>query len=502
MFQTSRSCVCFTLVLLLSLSATLQSEEATLAGVSLTELRGWDKGESAPGVVFLNEDLKSGLFRMEKKDVSSPDDGVLTLVSAGGQRYKRVYSGGIDAAWFGVIGDGVADDTAAMQAIADYSSQHSDAIVFSREMTIRLLRPIIKPHTFLGLNWHAPGHNITLDGSQLADGEPLLKIAGGSGKLCHAKIEGFIFKGNAHTTAVEIAGQCGQRLEDCVFKNHKTGVLFHNDTPNAFTEWCTTAHCNFEPTVEVVMEYRKTETGSISFHGSGMLIANWVNRESAASMGPIFKIGKGCLPYNCPLFVQVWFKGDSVLFENNNTAAQPFTPSYYGDFTAECFEGKLTLGGGTWRTYFTGAIHAFGEGVESGLMVQCENVVHKKNSSAVAMGARWNGVASLKTGVNAIPLTGMDAVCHVSMQIIGDNYDFRYVLLVDKGIASEPSSLTVLANPRAFNAAGWGAPELGLNAKGELSIANPAFPTQGAKLYITCRQLADQIPGNFTEPTF
>ncbi|GAB4036940.1 hypothetical protein GCM10028774_30660 [Spirosoma jeollabukense] len=85
---------------------------------------------------MLVEEGKEGLFRYSPEltladpahpEWFAPDDGVMVLVTAGrslrGDRmtYKRVYDSEINVRWFGAKGDGVTDDSRAIQAAVDYA---------------------------------------------------------------------------------------------------------------------------------------------------------------------------------------------------------------------------------------------------------------------------------------------------------------------------------------------------------------------------------------------
>ncbi|MET3372019.1 hypothetical protein ABIC89_001060 [Variovorax boronicumulans] len=62
----------------------------------------------------------TGSFYRDDADLVSADNGGTIIVDADGRRWKRLYDGDLMASWFGVVGDGIADDTAAIQAAFDF----------------------------------------------------------------------------------------------------------------------------------------------------------------------------------------------------------------------------------------------------------------------------------------------------------------------------------------------------------------------------------------------
>ena len=72
---------------------------------------------SRPGSVVVQSGQAAGVWQWVAGSTTTADDAlVVTCTSGASGRYKRVYSGSKDAKWYGAVGDGVADDTAALQA--------------------------------------------------------------------------------------------------------------------------------------------------------------------------------------------------------------------------------------------------------------------------------------------------------------------------------------------------------------------------------------------------
>jgi hypothetical protein len=58
----------------------------------------------------------AGLFTLDPTDEASADDGATVIIDGLGRRWKRNYLGPIQVEWFGAVGDGITDNTAAIRA--------------------------------------------------------------------------------------------------------------------------------------------------------------------------------------------------------------------------------------------------------------------------------------------------------------------------------------------------------------------------------------------------
>jgi hypothetical protein len=89
--------------------------------LTISQLRAGAADTSS--VVFITDKPRDGLFKYNPSSTQS-DDGAMVLVSSG-RRYERVYDGVVNVNWFGIVGDGSTDYTAALQTLLNnvkYSS--------------------------------------------------------------------------------------------------------------------------------------------------------------------------------------------------------------------------------------------------------------------------------------------------------------------------------------------------------------------------------------------
>lgn len=109
---------------LLSNGGTILETENGLASIdTIALLRDFEPVQDGQQINLLGHTLAGiggGEFYFDESDTTSADNNGTIIVTTGGKRWKRTLIGYMNASWFGVIGGGVADDTAAMQAAVDY----------------------------------------------------------------------------------------------------------------------------------------------------------------------------------------------------------------------------------------------------------------------------------------------------------------------------------------------------------------------------------------------
>jgi len=91
------------------------------SSISLANLRGSNLSTPIPSY-YCSDKGKEGFFYYDATDNTSVDNTGTIIVDAGGHRYKRIISNFIDVQWFGAIGDGTTNSTAAINAAIDFAT--------------------------------------------------------------------------------------------------------------------------------------------------------------------------------------------------------------------------------------------------------------------------------------------------------------------------------------------------------------------------------------------
>lgn len=109
---------------------------------TIAELRA-NSAPDADFIYFVTDRGKEGPFYYDPADTVSPDNTGTVIVSSSGARFKRIYDGEVTVTWFGAVGDGIADDSDAIQAAIDAAAGG----------TVRIPKGIFRVTRQLELNW-------------------------------------------------------------------------------------------------------------------------------------------------------------------------------------------------------------------------------------------------------------------------------------------------------------------------------------------------------------
>ena len=107
--------------LLLLVSCLLNTVRAQENQKTITGLRSNTPAALSNKTFYVTDPDKQGSFAYDPVDKNTPDDSVMTLVTAEGLRFKRVTDqNSINVRWFGATGNGSADDWYAIQKAINY----------------------------------------------------------------------------------------------------------------------------------------------------------------------------------------------------------------------------------------------------------------------------------------------------------------------------------------------------------------------------------------------
>lgn len=135
----------------------LLKRQSWIGPATVSELRA--KKKAANGELYYVTDRgKEGYFYCDAADVSSADNTGTVLVSSSGLRFKRMIDGEfIHATWFDAKADGVADDTAAIQAAIDWISAAGERRPLYFSPGTYLVSPSVNARIVLRSNLHLTG---------------------------------------------------------------------------------------------------------------------------------------------------------------------------------------------------------------------------------------------------------------------------------------------------------------------------------------------------------
>src|ERR1700733_3831361 len=113
--------------------------------VSIADLRRANH-EVPAGVCYITDAGRQGFFVADRGENTTPDDSSMTLVTAGGVRYRRLVDGGsLNVKWFGASGDGGTDDWYAIQKGIRYilGNDHAVRTLFFPPGSYRITKPLV-----------------------------------------------------------------------------------------------------------------------------------------------------------------------------------------------------------------------------------------------------------------------------------------------------------------------------------------------------------------------
>ena len=121
-------------------------DTGAIAQKTMAAFRERSSGNFSNKAYYITDPGREGLFVIDPTDKTSPDDSVMTLVTAGGLRLKRSADQGmLNVRWFGATGNGATDDGPAIQKGIDYilHKNTSERTLYFPPGNYKISRPLI-----------------------------------------------------------------------------------------------------------------------------------------------------------------------------------------------------------------------------------------------------------------------------------------------------------------------------------------------------------------------
>lgn len=403
-------------------------------------------------------------------------------------KVKHASDVAVDARDHGCVGNGVHDDTAAVQATIT-AAQTLGRTAYFPAGTYKITSSVTTVQGFI--QPHIRGENAQTTFFSGTGAFSILRIKGGSGQLALSEITDITFTGVSTTVGIELAGCCGVIPRRVHFGTLSVGVLFHNDAASTFTEQCVVHDSHFHSGVTTDIEYRVT-LGTASFHGSGFRDC-LLNQSDA---GNCIKIGSGAQVYNAPM--------DGCVFLDST----PQSPILHAGTIPALTCGSLRFenpshtditvvdAASTGIVYHVGTAQSMSQGVlGSAKFTVCSSAAYNSDGTVGFQPLPYSRAVAMVTGANTVVALPNAVVALVHVTFEASNYHYAYLLSVYRSPYDGTGTVTTLQTVNITNAAAYGAPTFSVSS-GNLVATNASFPASG----VTAKFGLSQMNGRATNP--
>lgn len=467
---------------------------------SIAELRALPKTGNGSAFVlgyYTAGDGGGGPYYYDPSDTSSADNGGTVIVASDGGRWKLSHGGTVSIEQFGCIpSQSAASNTTTLQNAINWAVPLGFKLVCGPG-TFNFSAGITKTQSFFGINLEGPGEALCIfNYSSISPGSAFWTIVGGSGAQAHARITGIQFVGNSNSICADIQGMNGQDFWRCRFGANAIALKFNNAAAGQFTEYCCAIDCEFDYSCPTAISY-VVGAGNSSFHGSGMMGKCCVHNDGTS---PAVVIGAGAQPYNVPMSFQAWTSASCTLISNYASNTLPCT--FHGDITIEVGGGTATLQTGP-TVFIAGNVLSNNQNWALGTAALVNDVTINSDGSQryslkpysvqTSKNISSGGVVAFAQNYYEKFSSGISTALLLTITLIGNNYRYTHLaVFVPANGAGGSDSISMIANPIAFNTAGWGASTFSISGLGKLIVTN-ASPGFSVQVSIGVTQLGNAI---------
>lgn len=362
---------------------------------------------------------------------------------------------------FGAVGDGVVDDTVAVQAAISFVAGGE---LYFPPGTYKLTQ-VASAQAFAQPRIKGAGmHKTTI---LTTANQAAIKLVGGSGTRNGGGISDMTFSGTGY--GIELNGACGITIENVKFLDTLAeGLRFHNSTSGAFTEMSVARDCEF--ICRRAIHYMRG-SGTDSFHGTGFQNCSFSPPNSGSE--PVILIDDNCNIYNAP-WDGHFLQPSSTVSPIKSLTDANYTPRTFGTLR---FEGDgtpffLVDPVSTTPIFHAGSVMCLGKAFKLGTTFQlCTRIATYIDGSHDHIRLPYEQQFIATTGTTNISDALDSGNYLIQVDVQGVNYSYNYLLAVHRSSFGATGTVTTLANGEAINTAGWGAPTFDVSSS-KLRITN------------------------------
>lgn len=185
-------------------------------------MRDFRQGKAdTANVVYINDELKSGIFRYNKKNISSKDDSSMVII-VGNRRYEREYLA-VKPEFFGANANDDLDDGPAIQKALNIATKKGIKIIFSEGTyitSVTLIPKIVVPSPVYAYRLTLEGSGSGLTKIKAIHNQDILQLTQGekafTGRESNVLIKDIEFDGNAKAAhCININHIANFKIIDC-----------------------------------------------------------------------------------------------------------------------------------------------------------------------------------------------------------------------------------------------------------------------------------------------